>query len=294
MVPAALYARVSTADQRDQGTSLDTQRDQGLLKAAALGWEVSPGRIILEDWTGKDLERPGLQRMLGWARSRAIQGIVIYTLDRLYRPENDGDEWRVFEVLQQFQDAGVEVAWVDPSIPSKGPLASIFTFLDAWRAGRERRAIVERTMRGRLEKARRGKVVSGAAACFGYRYEPKTSTLVAEEDEAKIVRLAFHLYTQERLSLINLADRLNRLGILPPRGGARWRASGLARMLRNEAYAGTLWQNRWRRGTGTKQPRRQMADILKPRAEQLPASVPSIVPREVFEAAQRRLAENLR
>ena len=68
---------------------------------------------------------------------------MIYTLDRLYRPENDVDEWRVFEV-----------EWVDPSIPSSGPLASIFTFLDAWRAGGKRRAIFERTSRGRLEKPR--------------------------------------------------------------------------------------------------------------------------------------------
>ncbi|MDP6782775.1 MAG: hypothetical protein QGG56_04270 [Dehalococcoidia bacterium] len=52
-------------------------------------------------------------------------------MDRLYRPENEGDEWRVFEVLQRFQDAGVEVAWVDPSIPARAPLSSIFTFLDA-------------------------------------------------------------------------------------------------------------------------------------------------------------------
>ena len=47
----------------------------------------------------------------------------------------------MFEVLQQFQDSGVEVAWVDPSMPSRGPLSSIFTFLDAWRAGRERRLV---------------------------------------------------------------------------------------------------------------------------------------------------------
>ncbi|MDP6511231.1 MAG: hypothetical protein QGH23_08495, partial [Dehalococcoidia bacterium] len=72
-----------------------------------------------------------LLRLFDLATSGKIQGIIIYTLDRLYRPENEGDEWRVFEVLQRFQDAGVEVAWVDPSIPARAPLSSIFTFLDA-------------------------------------------------------------------------------------------------------------------------------------------------------------------
>ena len=106
MTRAALYCRVSTSEQRDEGTSLDTQRDHGLLKAAELGWNIHQEHIILEDWTGKDLQRPGLLRLLELARAGKIQGVIIYTLDRLYRPENDGDEWRVFEVLQQFQDAG--------------------------------------------------------------------------------------------------------------------------------------------------------------------------------------------
>ena len=296
MIKAAVYCRVSTPDQRDEGTSLDTQRERGLLKAAELGWDVAEEHVVQEDWTGKDLQRPGLVRVLNLARSGKIQGIVIYTLDRLYRPERDGDEWRVFEVLQEFNDAGVEVAWVDPSIPARGPLASIFTFLDSWRAGRERRVLIERTTRGRLEKARRGKVVSRAAAPFGYRFDPVTSTLVAEEDEAKVVRLAFHLYTQERLSLVQLADRLNRLGLTPPGGGQRWYISHLGRMLRNEAYVGTLWQNRWheqkvmdKRGQKPK-----VKVIERPRAEQIPVPVPAIIPREVFESAQRRLEENLR
>ena len=73
--------------------------------------------------TGKDLNRPGLLRLFDLAESGQIGGVIIYTLDRLYRPENDDDEWRVFELLQRLQDAGVEVAWVDESIPAKGPLS---------------------------------------------------------------------------------------------------------------------------------------------------------------------------
>ena len=94
MTPAALYGRVSTSEQKEEGTSLDTQRDLGLVKASDLRWTVSEDHIILEDWTGKDLQRPGLLRLLALARSGRIKGLIIYTLDRLYRPENEGDEWR--------------------------------------------------------------------------------------------------------------------------------------------------------------------------------------------------------
>ena len=296
MVKAAVYCRVSKSDQRDEGTSLDTQRDHGLLKASELGWQVPPEYIIQEDWTGKDLQRPGLLCLLELGRSRKIGGVIIYTLDRLYRPENDGDEWRVFEVLQQFQDAGVEVTWVDPSIPMRGPLSSIFTFLDAWRAGRERRAIVERTTRGRLEKARRGKVISRAASPYGYRYDQENSTLVVFGEEAKVVRLIFSLYSQERLSLVQLAERLNRLGIGRPRGGNRWHPSNIGRMLRNEAYAGTLVQNKWQRQMVVSKPGQKPKATLRqrPKSERIPVEVPAIVPTEVFDAAQKRLEENLR
>lgn len=295
MEKAAIYCRVSTSDQRDEGTSLDTQRDEGLLKASELGWEVAQEHIILEDWTGKDLQRPGLLKLVDIARSGKIAGVVIYTLDRLYRPENDGDEWRVFELLQQFQDADVEVAWVDPSIPAQGPLSAIFTFLDAWRAGRERRTILERTTRGRLEKARRGKVVSGAAASYGYHFDTASSTLTINEEEAKVVRLIFHSYVQERLSLVKLADRLNRLGMIRP-GSSRWRESSLGRLLRNEVYAGTLWQNRWKQEKVVGKPgqRPKIKKSLRPRSEQVPVSVPAIIARNVWDSVQKRLDENLR
>ena len=295
MKQAALYGRVSTSEQKEEGTSLDTQRDLGLVKASELGWSVSEEHIILEDWTGTDLLRPGLLRLLDLARSGRIKGIIIYTLDRLYRPENEGDEWRVFEILQQFEDTGVEVAWVDPSIPNKGPLSAIFTFLDAWRAGRERRAMVERTTRGRLEKARRGKVISRAAASYGYTYEPESSTLIINEEEAKVIRLIFHSYVQERLSLVKLADRLNRLGIVRP-GSSRWRESGLGRLLRSETYAGTLWQNRWRQEKVSRKPGQKpnIKKSLRAKSEQIPVSVPAIIPRDVWDSAQRRLEENLK
>jgi len=295
MKQAALYGRVSTSEQKEEGTSLDTQRDLGLVKASELGWSVSEEHIILEDWTGTDLLRPGLLRLLDLARSGRIKGIIIYTLDRLYRPENEGDEWRVFEILQQFEDTGVEVAWVYPSIPTKGPLSAIFTFLDAWRAGRERRAMVERTTRGRLEKARRGKVISRAAASYGYTYEPESSTLIINEEEAKVIRLIFHSYVQERLSLVKLADRLNRLGIVRP-GSRRWRESGLGRLLRSETYAGTLWQNRWRQEKVSRKPGQKpnIKKSLRAKSEQIPVSVPAIIPRDVWDSAQRRLEENLK
>jgi site-specific DNA recombinase len=175
-------------------------------------------------------------------------------------------------------------------MPSHGPLASVFTFLDSWRAGRERRAILERTSRGRMRKIEMGKVFSRAAASYGYRFDRETSTLVIHEEEAKIVRLAAHMFLQERQSLVQLADRLNRLGVATPRNGKRWHSSALGKLLRNETYAGVLWQNRWRKVMKNGKP----AYEERPRAEWIATQVPVIIPREIFDQVQSRLEENRR
>ena len=142
MKTAAIYCRVSTDSQEREGTSLETQSQQALAKAKSLGWHVPPEYLIKEDWTGKDLHRLGLTRVFELARTRAISGLIIFTLDRLYRPENPGDEWRVFEVLQRLQDHEITVEWVNTSISKENPLSGVMMFLDSWRAGEERRQIV--------------------------------------------------------------------------------------------------------------------------------------------------------
>ena len=126
---------------------------------------------------------------------------MIHTLDRLYRPENDGDEWRVFELLNQLQTMGVEVAWVDTTIPSEGPLSSIFMFLDSWRSGRERRQMVERSVRGKREKARRGKVVNPHSLPKWLRYDRSTEQVELDEEWTQVGRLLFHLVGEEGLTL---------------------------------------------------------------------------------------------
>ena len=221
MKPAAIYCRVSTTNLADHGTSLETQKEAGLAKARELCQEISEEFIVMEDWSGTDLQRPGLQQILNWARLSIISVIIIYTLDRLYRPENEGDEWHIFEILQQFEDAGVEVVWVDPTVPSKGPMTAIFTFLDSWRSGQERRAIRERTRSRRLAIANKGGLLGGFTP-YGYEYVPKTAnslaTLAIKEEQARVVREIYRWLIDEQLSSPAIAKRLMDSGILSPQG----------------------------------------------------------------------------
>ena len=208
--------------------------------------------------------------------------------DRLSRNLSD-----LLLLADEFAHAGIRLEFITQETDAS-PEGKMFFAMRGAVAEYERAKIRERTIRGRLQKARQGKVISRAAAPYGYRFDPVASTLVINEDEAMIVRMAFHLYISERISLAKLADRLNRLGLVPPRGGRRWRFGYLAQLLRNEAYSGTLWQNRHHTikvpGKGGQKPGHRTVEL--PKSEQIPTSVPPTISRETFDAAQKRLQEN--
>lgn len=289
MKPAAIYCRVSTTDQADHGTSLETQREAGLAKARELGWEISEEFIVMEDWSGTDLQRPGLQQILNWVRLTNIGGVIISNPDLLYRPENEGDEWHIFEILQEFEDAGLDVVWTDPSVPSKGPMSAIFTFLDSWRSGQERRAILERTQRGRLAIANKGGLLGGFTP-YGYEYLPKTATSLAtleiNEEQARVVRDIYRWLIEEHLSSRAIAKRLTESGIPSPKGNKLWHPSVVNYLVRQEAYCGVMYFNR-REPVEPERCRKKVGCVksakssrkLRPREDWIPIPVPATIDR---------------
>ena len=59
---AAIYCRVSTSGQPENGASLESQREAYLNLASERGYEVPSDYIFLEDWSGADLDLPKLER----------------------------------------------------------------------------------------------------------------------------------------------------------------------------------------------------------------------------------------
>ncbi|MBI4334808.1 MAG: recombinase family protein [Chloroflexi bacterium] len=288
---AGLYERVST-DAQVEKYGLGAQ-DWGLKKRAKeKGYHLIPDgekdAFVDDGYSGGDLDRPALIRLRRAIAEGLIDLVLCYDPDRLSRSLSDllllGDQW---------EKAGVRLEFITQDTDAS-PEGRMFFAMRGAVAEYERAKIRERTIRGRLEKARQGKVVSGAAAPYGYRFDPASSTLVINQEEAKIVRLIFHLYSEERLSMVGLADRLNRLCVARPRGGKRWRSSSLARMLSNETYLGVLWQNRWQVGKAAARTGQKLVKARqRSREEQIAATVPAIVTRDIFDVVQKRLDQNL-
>ncbi len=279
----ALYCRVSTQEQADSGTSLTTQMQACRDHAASLGLTVAAGCSIEEDHTGTDLTRPGLQKLLSGAASGAFDTVIAYTLDRLYRPKEPGDEWKIFSYMDALRQHGVTVLFVDTSVPTAGPFASVMQFLRSFSAGQERAAFIERTARGKRRRASEGRMPNGVGpGVFGLTYNKADKTFTANEQQAETVRRIFRM-AADRRPVRGIVRDLN-ADAVPTLTGALWGRTTVRRILANPIYRGDLaWGRRKRVGTIQKDVPEHEWTITR-------GAFPAIVTREQWDAAQNGLS----
>ena len=88
-VRCAIYTRKSTVEGLEQEfNSLDAQRESGeayIASQKAEGWVCLPGRYDDGGYTGGNMERPALQRLLTDIEAGTIDCVVVYKVDRLSR-----------------------------------------------------------------------------------------------------------------------------------------------------------------------------------------------------------------
>src|SRR4051812_48833528 len=105
---AAIYVRVSSVSQEQDGTSLQTQGAACRAYALAHGYSVDDGDVYREVFTGVELwERPLLTRLRDAVRRREVGVVVAYAIDRLAR-----DPVHLGVVISEAEHAGVAVEFV--------------------------------------------------------------------------------------------------------------------------------------------------------------------------------------
>lgn len=85
LLPAAIYARVSTTEQADKGYSLPTQIEACLAWAQREGYTVPKSHIFTDDYTGTSLNRPQMKKLRDMIHNRLVHAVIVYDLDRLAR-----------------------------------------------------------------------------------------------------------------------------------------------------------------------------------------------------------------
>ncbi len=269
-----LYARVSTSQQGEK-FGLSSQLSE--LRVPAKRHD-RPIQEYTDTITGSEDSRPGLNRMIADAQPGDV--ILVHHPDRLSR----GGVVHQFLIEEAVLKTGATIEYLLLPRGSQGEAEWILQKTQmASFAEYERAKIKERTMRGKLEAARRGFLPHGRAP-FGYRRSTtEPGKLVIHDDEARVIRLLFTMLLDEQRSLWQITQALDRNGHPAPQG-SRWVSSTVKRLVTSEVYAGRMVWNRWAWSGRT---RRQ-----RPESEWIPITVPAIVQPWQVERAQAQLQRN--
>ena len=242
----AIYTRKSTEEGLDQDfNTLDAQREaaEAFIKSQrGEGWEVLADRYDDGGFSGGDMDRPALTRLLEDIKAGRVNAVVVYKVDRLSRSLLDFS--RIMEVLDNQKVAFVSVTQQFNTATSMGRL--VLHILLSF-AQFEREMIAERT-RDKMSAARRKGKWVGGKPFLGYDIDPKGGRLLVNEDEAHRVREVFDLYLHEQ-SLVATAVELNQRGWRTKawttkkgrvREGSRFDKVNLFGLLSNVAYTGQV------------------------------------------------------
>lgn len=245
-IRCAIYTRKSTEEGLDQEfNSLDAQRQAGEMFIASQvseGWVCLPDRYDDGGFTGGNMERPALRRLLGDIEAGRVDAIVVYKVDRLSRSLIDFS--KIMDVLERRQVAFVSVTQQFNTGTSMGRL--MLNVLLSF-AQFEREMISERT-RDKIAATRRKGKWTGGCPLLGYDVVEQGGRLVVNEEEAARVREIFELYLDGQ-SLTSTVAILEQRGWKTKRwvstrgremGGRPFNRSSLARLLKNRLYLGKI------------------------------------------------------
>ena len=253
----ALYVRVSTQLQADEGYSLEDQQERLEAYCKAQGWNVCPGHIYVDAGvSGKSVDRPKFQAMLQAAQEGKVQRIVAMKLDRMARNVRE-----FLATVDQLKGWQCDLVLVKESFDTSTPHGRFALTMFAAMAELEASTITERVMSGKVKKANKGGY-NGGRCPLGYSY---ANGRFEKNDQAATVCQVFDLFLAG--NSINAIAKAMNAAQAPTALGGQWYASTVSVILDNGAYAG---QAQW---NGT----------------EVDNAFPAIISKEVYEAAHKRL-----
>ena len=222
-VQVAIYTRVSTIEQAEEGYSLREQERECRLFAERHGWQVYQ---VYEDdgYSGTRDDRPAFQRMLRDAEDGKFQGVVIHKLDRAYRSAQG-----MLATFSDWQSQGVFLASVSENLDFTTVWGKLILVVLSMLA-----EIFVTNLRQETKKGLRGKFAEGihngwlpwgycrgrcstCADANGPGYCPRVGLpdlttgreLVAHPTDSQAFRYAHQSYCTGRYSDRDIADALN-------------------------------------------------------------------------------------
>lgn len=196
---AAIYVRVSTEAQREEGYSIEAQREA--LTAYCVSKGIARYQYYIDGgFSGSNLNRPQIQRLIRDAEEGRLSHVIVYKLDRLSRSQKD----TLYLIEDVLNPHGVAFVSLNESMDTGTPMGRLMLGILSAFAQLERENIRERTRMGMRERVRAGYWMGGGRVPFGYDYDEEQGILVPNQD-AERVREMYRLYL-EGYSPQNIAD----------------------------------------------------------------------------------------
>jgi site-specific DNA recombinase len=292
----AIYARVSTSRQEEEGT-IENQLSALREYAQKNGYTIVK-EYVDEGWSGDMIARPALDDLRQAAKMKLWNAVLIYDPDRLARRYSYQEL-----VTDELREANVDVIFITVTAP-KNPEDKILHGVRGLFAEYERAKITERFRLGKLRKVRDGHILV-TEPLYGYRYIPKKDTehgyYEVNEEEAKVVRMIFGWVADYGYTLKRVVRRLHELDIKPRRSvRGVWNTSTLSTLFRHKGYIGEAhWGKSYAvvaENPFTKEKYRKTRKTsrrLRPESEWLKISVPPLIDADLFNRARAQLESNL-
>ncbi len=207
---AGLLVRVSTEEQAKEGYSIGAQRKALAAYAESQGWDIAAWYVD-EGFSGKDLNRPGMQRLMADVARGALDVVAVWKLDRLSRKQK-----HILHLLEDvLEPHGVGFRSITQPFDTttafgRATIQMLGTFAEL-----ERATILERMKFGRQGAVESGKPIGRPN--YGYRVAGKNRREIVES-EAIVVRRIYQMYL-DGLGVDSIIRRLNGEGVPSPRAG---------------------------------------------------------------------------
>ena len=159
-IRCAIYTRKSTEEGLQQEfNSLDAQREAGeafVISQKNEGWQVVADHFDDGGYTGGNMDRPALKRLLAAVEAGSVDCVVVYKVDRLSRSLMD-----FARIVEAFDQNGVSFVSVTQQFNTTTSIGRLTLNILLSFAQFEREIISERT-RDKMSAARRkGKWIGG-------------------------------------------------------------------------------------------------------------------------------------
>lgn len=245
-VRCAIYTRKSTDEGLEKDfNSLDAQREAGeayIRSQMSEGWSLVPAQYDDGGYTGANMERPALKRLLSEIQAAKVDCVVVYKVDRLSRSIRD-----FARMMDVFEKQGVSFVSVTQQFNTTTSLGRLTLNVLLSFAQFEREIISERTRDKQVAARKKGKW-TGGHLILGYDLDPRASRLVINVEEAERVRTIFQSYLAGE-SVFSITAKTHQLGWRnkqwttrddKPYGGQPIRRAHIYNLLANALYTGRI------------------------------------------------------